>query len=148
MTDISGFGLQVNIIASRTFPAGLLINQFADNSDPLDMASIKIGDAAMGLNGNLITWSKAVPIPAVLNVVPGSFDDLNLQILFDANRVAQYKSSAQDIITMTVVYPDFTYTTLMRGKPTDFMPGKSIAGGENRIKTRSYAFMFADKIGL
>ena len=35
--DVSGFGLVVNLIASNTFPAGLVLTQFAADTDPLDL---------------------------------------------------------------------------------------------------------------
>lgn len=146
MTDISGFGIVVSVIASNTFPTGFTVTQFADDADPLDIASVRIGDVAMGLNGDLITWAKAVPLPAVLNVIPGSADDLNLSILANANRVAQGKSSAQDIITMTVIYPDGSTTILTSGKITDAPFGKSVASA-GRLKTRSYAFAFQNLSG-
>ncbi len=42
MQNISGYGILVNILASKTFPVGLLINQFADDSDPLDVPVYKL----------------------------------------------------------------------------------------------------------
>ena len=146
LQDVTGFGVVINIIASNTFPAGFTVTQVADDADPLDFASVKIADTAMGVNGDLIVWAKAVPLPAVVNVIPGSADDINLQILADANRVAQGKASAGDVITMTVIYPDTTVVTLTGGRITDSMFGKSVAGA-GRLKTKPYAFAFAAKIG-
>lgn len=145
--DITGFGAIVTLIATNTFPVGFPVTQFADDSDPLDFASVKIGDVAMGLNGDLITWAKAMPLPMVLNVIPGSDDDLNLQILADANRVAQGKISAFDKITAVVTYPDGSVITLTGGKMTDSMFGKSISSA-GRMKTKSYAFSFETKNGV
>lgn len=144
--DITGFGVIVSLIASTTFPVGVPITQFADDSDPCDFASVKIGDVAMGLNGDLITWAKAVPLPMVLNVIPGTEDDLNLQVLADANRVAQGKISAFDNITAVITYPDGSVITLTGGKMTDAMFGKSISSA-GRMKTKSYAFSFETKNG-
>lgn len=143
--DITGFGVVVNVVASNTFPVGFPVTQFADDADPIDFASVKIADTAMGLNGDLVSWAKAVPLPVVLNVIPGSEDDLNLQVLADANRVGQGKVSAYDSITLTVIYPDGTVVTFTGGKITDAMFGKSIAGS-GRLKTRAYAFSFEQKI--
>ena len=67
--DVSGFGLVVTIVASNTLPIGATLSQFASDADPLDFASVRIADSAMGLNGDLITWAKAVALPAVLNVI-------------------------------------------------------------------------------
>ena len=85
--NISGFDSAINIIASSTFPVGFVVTQFADDSDPFDIPSLQIGDSAMGLNGDLLTWSKANPIKVTLNVVPLGDDDINLAILLEANRV-------------------------------------------------------------
>jgi hypothetical protein len=144
--NISGFGVVVNLVASTTFPVGITITQFADDSDPVDFGSVKIADTAMGLNGDLLRWARAVALPVVLNVVPGSDDDVNLGILADANRVGQGKVSAYDSITLTVVYPDGTTTTYTGGIITDAMFSKSISSA-GRLKTKPYAFSFETKIG-
>lgn len=145
--DVSGVGTVVNLVASVTFPASLVITQFADDTDPVDMASIDIADKAMGLNGDLITWAKAVPLPMVIAVIPGSVDDINLQILADANRVGAGKQSAGDVIDATVIYPDGSSVILQTGRLTGAMFGKSISSG-NRLKTRVYQFTFESKIGF
>lgn len=142
--NISGFGGVVNIIASNTFPVGFPVTQWADDSDPLDFSSIRVADTSMGVNGDLIKWARAAPLPMVLNVIPGSQDDINLQILADANRVGQGKNSADDTITATVVYPDGTVITLTGGALTDAQFGKGISSA-GRLKTKSYAFSFEAK---
>jgi hypothetical protein len=143
--DISGTGTVVVLKASTTFPNGLSISQFSDDSDPLDLASLQIADTAMGLNGDLLIWSKANPISLTLNVVPQSADDVNLQILGDANRVGAGKVSAKDQITATVVLPDGSIVVLNKGVLKNYMPGNSIASSQ-RLKTKSYVFEFESKI--
>lgn len=144
--DISGFGLKINVVASQTFPAGFTVTQFADDADPFDLPSLQIRDKAMGLNGDLITWSKANPINITVNVVPGSEDDANLAALFEANRVAKGKAAVRDEITMTGIYPDDTSIVLTGGRITDGMPGKGVASA-GRLKTRAYQFTFENKTG-
>lgn len=146
MQNVTGFGTVISIVASVTFPAGITITNFADDSDPLDFASVKIGDAAMGVNGDLITWAKAVSKPMVLNVIPGSQDDVNLSILANANNASVGKASANDVITATVVYPDASTVTHTNGVITDAMLGKSIASA-GRLKTKTYAFAFESNTG-
>ncbi len=145
MQDISGFGLQVQLIGSVTFPAGINVTQFADDGDPLDLPSIQIADKAMGLNGDLITWAKATPLPMTLNVIAGSENDLNLQVLAENNRVGKGKNSARDVITATVVYPDGRILVLTNGKITDAMFGNSVASA-GRLKTKAYIFSFENKV--
>lgn len=145
--DISGFGLVATVIGSITFPAGFQVTQFADDSDPLDLNAIRIADTAMGLNGDLISWSKAVPLPMVLNVIPGSPDDLNLGVLAEANRVGKGKVIAYDVVTATILYPDGTSITMSGGKIVEAMFGKSVSG-PGRMKTKSYGFQFQNKVGF
>lgn len=145
MTDISGFGLRATIKASNTFPVGFVVTQFADDADPLDTPSITIGEATVGLNGDLITSSRANPLVVTLNVIPNSDDDRNLNVLFEANRVGKGKNSARDVITLNLVYPDGRTKTYTEGIPTDFMPGNSVASA-GRMKTKPYVFAFENMV--
>lgn len=148
MQNISGYGLIVNVLASVTYPVGLLLSEFADDSDPFDFPSLQIADKAMGLNGDLIVWSKPNPIIVTLNVIPQSFSDLNLATLFEANRVGKGKTGARDIITMTAIYPNGVPIILTNGVITDGMPGSSVASSA-RLKTKNYSFAFENKtLGL
>ena len=145
--NISGFGAVVVLVASNTFPAGIPITQFSDDVDAVDLPEVKIADLAMGVNGDLIKWSRAAILPAVLGVIPGSNDDINLSSLAEANRVGQGKLSAQDIITLTVTYPDGTATVLSQGSITDAPFGKSIAG-TGREKSKMFHFGFQNRVGF
>lgn len=144
MENISGFGLIIQLQASITFPFGLTLTKFADDADPLDLPSIQIGDKAMGLNGDLIWWNKATPIPMTLNMIPNTDDDENLGILLEANRVGRGKISAQDVINVTAIYPDGSFDVLQNGFITDGMPGTSIASS-SRMKSKIYTFAFENK---
>jgi hypothetical protein len=146
MQNISGFGLSVSIIASKTFPIGLYLTEFADDADPFDIPSLQIADKAMGLNGDLIIWSKPNPINIVLSVIPNSFTDINLAILLEANRVGRGKIGARDIITMTTSYPAGNFIILQNGAITDGMPASSVASSA-RLKTKTYGFTFENRIG-
>ncbi len=145
MSDISGFGLKVLISASNTFPNGLEVTQFADDSDPLDIPSLQISDEAMGLNGDRVSWVTANPIPMTLNIIAGSGDDKNMALLFEANRAGRNKTSAKDVINALITYPDGQVATLTSGSCKDFMPGKSVSS-EGKIKTRPYIFGFENQV--
>lgn len=141
MQDISAFGIRVRLVASVTFPAGIDITQFADDADSLDVPQQQIADKAMGVNGDLIVWSKANPLLTTLNVIPASEDDRNLSVLLEANRVARGKRSARDTITLTAVYPDGRTQTWSQGKITDGIPGNALASS-GRMKSKPYLFAF------
>ena len=143
--DISGYGSSAQIIASTTFPTGINITQFADDIDFIDIPSLQIADKAMGGNGDLITWSKANPINLTIGVVPDGEDDINLNILFEANRVGRGKLAVQDIIIFTWTYPNGNVVTLNNGRATDYMPFESVASA-GRIKSKPYSFTFENMI--
>ena len=145
MTDISGFGVEVTLIASVTFPSGITITQFADDADPVDSPSQEIAEAVLTLNGDLVSWGRANPVPLTLNVIPQSDDDVNLQILAEANRVGRGKTRARDIITATVSYPNGNTSTLSGGVITAAMMNDSIAS-VGRLKSKAYVFSFENRV--
>lgn len=141
MQDVSGFGLQVRIIASNTFPQGFTLTEFADDTDPFDLPELQIADSAMGLNGDLVVWTLPNPVAITLGVIPKSEGDKNLAVLFEANRPARGKRPARDIITMVGMYPDGSTITLSSGKLFSGLPGNSVASA-GRFKSKPYAFRF------
>jgi hypothetical protein len=139
--EIGGFGLIVGLTATSTYPVGLLIEQFADDADPFDIPDIDIAEIAMGLNGDMITWSKAKPILINLAVIPESNDDMNLSVLWNANRVGKSKQSALDMITLTGQYPSGAIVTLSTGKVLSGAGAPSI-NAAGRMKSKIFKFGF------
>jgi hypothetical protein len=146
MQDISAFGLRIILRASNTFPMGVELSQFADDADPFDVPAQQITDKAMGLNGDLVRWSKANPIVATLNVIPDTDDDRALSVLFEANRVGRGKKSARDVVTMVAIYPDGRTITYTPGCITDGIAGRGVASS-GRMKTKPYTFAFENRLG-
>ena len=144
--DISGVGSELRIVASVTFPIGFEITEFADDADPFDFGSQTIAETALTLNGDLVSWSTANPIPFTLNVIPGSEDDLNLATLLEANRVGKGKIAAQDLITVAYTHPsaDIRSVILTNGRILEGMNGNSVASG-GRFKSKPYTFAFENK---
>lgn len=142
--DISGFGTKINVKASKTFPSGFIISEFADDADPFDVPAIALADKAMGLNGDLVVWSSAVPIEVTINVIPDSDDDKNLAALAEANRVSKGKKSAGDVITLVRIGPSGETTTLTNGKLTSAVIATSLASA-GRKKSKPYVFTFESK---
>lgn len=143
MEDISVTGISLTITASETFPNGFTFTDFADDADPFDMPALVIAAAAMNVNGTLVTWSAPAPILPTINAIPGSPGDNNLSILFEANRPAQGKRIARDVITIVGNYPDGSSVTLSNGKMLSGAPGKSAASA-GRLKSKPYAWAFQD----
>lgn len=144
--DVSAFGVKVNLLATNTYPNGVDLGQWADDADPVDSPNVQIGDAAVGVNGDLLIWSKGVPLPLTINCVPGSQDDQTLQALWDANRPGQGKTLAKDIITASITYPNGQQVTLDTGIITSGPAAGGVAGA-GRLKTKMYEFKFQNRTG-
>lgn len=143
--DISGFGFTQILTASVTFPSGILLSSYADDGDPNETPSLQIADGASGLNGDLIHWTKANPIKKTISVIPASIDDINLGILFQANRPGKFKIPVRDLITLVETYPNGLIATYIGGFITDGIPGYPIASA-GRLKTKPYSFIFESVI--
>lgn len=148
VTNVSGFGTTATIVASQTFPQGINITQFADDADSLDMPELTVAESGMGLNGTHVVWSKPNVMDITVNVIPTTSNDINLAILLEANRVAEGKNGARDVITMVINYPDGRVATLSDGIIVSGIPIHPVAQS-GRSKTRPYKFRFTkvDKSG-
>lgn len=145
MEDISGIGITVTLFASKTFPAGLTLSQFADDADPLDVPEVEILSEGMNVNGEMVTWLTPKPLPIDLNIIPNTGDAKNLDILFDANRPAYKKVAVRDVITLVVNYPDGKKKILNNGRPKTYSPAYAVASA-GRLKSRHYQFVFENKV--
>jgi len=141
MFDTSAIGVAVRCMASNTFPTGFTITAWADDADPFDLPAMDIAATAMNVNGDLVTWSAPNPIAITINVIPGSEDDDNLAVIFEANRAGRNKLMARDVITLVGTYPDGAMIALSEGKMTNGVPGRSVASA-GRLKTKQYQFSF------
>lgn len=143
MQNVSAFGFVATVKGSTTFPNGFPLTMFADDADPFDVPALQIADKGMGVNGDLVVWSKANPINIGFNLIPGSEDDENMRVLFEANRPGKGKSLAYDEITISVTYPgqNGRNYTLVKGVMTDGSPTNGIQQSQ-RQKTKTYNFSF------
>lgn len=141
--NVSGTGTRIHLVASSTYPIGIVLTQFSDDADAIDIPQLEIGSTKMGVNGDLIKWQKPIEIKANVNIVPGGQDDILLGVLLQANRIGRGKLSANDNVIMTVTYPDGRIIILNDGIITGGSPGLSISS-EARYKTKPYSFSFGN----
>jgi len=149
MENISANGLTVIVSALPSFP-NLVLTQFSDDTDPLDIPEIEINDSAMGVNGDLVTWNTPKPIEVSLGVIPGSTDDKNLGILFSLNRAGKLKPSTNDIVNLTFLYVSTgglfaRKVTMISGRCKSYMPATG-AAASGRKKSKVYTFVFENTI--
>lgn len=145
MQDVSATGIKATVQSSITFPAGFEVSAFADDADPITSADLQIVEHGMSVNGDLVTWSAPKAIPLTLNVIANTEEDNNLNILYNANRVAKNKISVRDVVTIVLTYPDGTTKTATMGKITNATPIRDVASN-GKIKSRAYGFIFEQLI--
>jgi len=143
MQNVSASGLSLTLKASKTFPGGITLTAFADDADPFDIPAVDVTTTAMNLNGDLVVTNTPVPLVPTIALIPGSEDDKNMQVLYDANRPAKGRRVARDEITLVVNYPDGSTATLVRGALTNGAPATSVASA-GRLKSSTYVFAFED----
>lgn len=143
--DIGALGSSVTIIAVPTFPQGIVVRDFASDTDPWVVDDVEVTNTEVGVNGDVVSWHKATTLSAQLSVIPNGESDKNLQILVNANRGAKNKVATNDDITVIVASPDGTLETYTGGVITAGKIGKSF-GSDGKIRTGTYSFVFANKI--
>lgn len=143
-TDISGFGLEIVLVADKTYPAGITLSQFADDADPFDIPAIDLADKGMGLNGDMVVWAKATPIEIAIALVPSADDDANMLILAENNRVGKGKRNLRDKVSLTAIYKDGRRLILQEGFISNAPAGLSVASA-GRYKSNTYKIVFENK---
>lgn len=141
MFDVSALGFSARVIASRTFPQGFTITEFADDGDPFDSPAVEIATMTMNLNGAGVKSATPTPVKLTLNVIPMSDADQNLSVIFNANRPAAGKLTAGDVITIVAAYPDGRQIVYTRGIMTEGAASAGVASA-GRFKSQSYSFVF------
>lgn len=140
MPDVSHAGTVMTMQASVTLAnVPTPITYLPDDTDPFQSADITIGDAAMGTNGNIITWSSAAMVEFTVAVIPKSPSHVALATVFNANAIAPGKVPNNDVITFSRVMPDGSTVVIKNAKMTGGSPLMSMASS-GRISTVTYTF--------
>lgn len=117
--NIGGVGLSITVIANITFPQGITLTAFSTEADPLEMPTdVEISQSKMGLNGDKAVWQVVPKMPVGINLIPGTDDDKNMQILANANRKEKNKVAPLDNITYIINYPNGKTKTCTEGNIT------------------------------
>lgn len=146
MQDTSSIGVHVRLTASKTYPLGITFSAFPDDSDVGSTGDNEIAGNASGINGDLIWWSTVNGIEVQVPIIPNTVEEGLLDRLFNANRGSKNRFPAKDKIQIVVTNP-------VTGIPKTYVNGiiKSgqvgySYGGDGRIKTKNYGFVFEDAI--
>ncbi len=146
MQDVSSVGIALRLTASVTFPNGIDLTAFPEDGDIGATGNIDIAGNASGVNGELITWKTVNGIEVNVPVIPHSEDEVNLDMLFEANRAAKNRQAKHDIIQIVATNPVTGATkTYKNGVIKNGLAGYQY-GGDGRIKNKTYGFVFEDVV--
>lgn len=145
MVDGTSTGTRALLTASNTFPSGILLSQFADGGDSLNFPEMEIAGSVVGPNGDLMTWDKAAAINVQVNLMPNSENDIDVGLLFEANRTGKGKLSSRDVLSLVIMYPDGSTKTLFNGKMLKGQPANT-SQAAGRFADKKYSFVFESMI--
>jgi hypothetical protein len=146
MQDTSSIGVSCRLIASQTYPAGISFTAFPEDTDIGVSGDLEIAGNASGVNGDLITWSTVAGIEAQVPLIPNTEEESLMDILFQANRASKNRAPKKDVITLVITNPvTGVAKTYIKGRIKRGSVGYTY-GGDGRIKTKNYGFVFEDAI--
>lgn len=138
--SVTGFNTKVSLRASNTFPAPIVLTQFPGDESAISIEDIEIGQHTGGLEER-VAWNVYAPIVIDLNIIAGGENDDLLNVLLLANRAEKGKELAQDILTMSIIYPNGRIRTYGDGSIMSG-PGGLTVDAERKLKTNLYKFGF------
>lgn len=146
MQDVSAVGITLRLTSSITFPNGILLTAYPEDGDVGATGNLEIAGNASGVNGDLIVWKTVNGIEVNVPIIPNTEDEINLDILYNANRAAKNRPPVKDIIQIVAINPVTGLTkTYKNGVIKNGLPGYQY-GGNGRIKNKVYGFVFEDVI--
>ena len=146
MQDASSIGIACRLTASVTYPAGISFTAFPEDSDVGITGEIEVVGNASGVNGDLITWSTVNGIEVQVPLIPNTEEEALMDVLFQANRASKNRFPKKDVINLVVTNPvTGVAKTYINGRIKRGAVGYQY-GGDGRIKTKNYGFIFEDAI--
>lgn len=141
MNNISTSGLSVTLTGARVLPM-VQITQFADDADPFDIDHTPISSHAMNANGDMVVWSTPTTKQITLNIIPGSDDDKNLQLIANSNLTQGRNIKLLDELQMVASYLDGRRVIAKGGVLVSADVATSAA--TQRRKSNQYVFAFQE----
>ena len=145
--DVSFAGSSVAISWSGG-GSGLIITQFMDDANPIDIQDVEVSTVGVNCNGSMIRNAKPNLIMISVTVIPNSRDDVELRKMWKQFRVQgsgnkDWSNSVsltvnlgtQDAKTAMKAY-SYTNGTMVSG------PGGPVANAEGKMQGRTYTFAF------
>lgn len=143
ITDISASGVTARLTASKTFPNGIDLNNWASGTSPFDSPEVTVAGAEMNMNGYLHTNTAPTPRTITLAFPANSDEDNNLAALADQNLAGRGRRVAGDVIQLSFAFPNGKTVRYTDGLITAYKPSVS-TGTDGKMTDATYTFTFAD----
>ena len=151
MIDISMAGAK--IILTHTDGSKLVINEFTDDGNPVEVPDFDIADGNMNLNGILVTWTKAQAVEFNISLIPNSASDIILGNYLRSRAIGGKGEIPEAFISsMVLCVPSAIGVSATDQKGTRFFTfrngrlrrGSPALGSnaEGKIQARTYNFIF------
>lgn len=146
MQDISAFGTEITVVATKSYPLGFKLTKFADDEDPIKVEEVEPNGFVMLYDGSLFAYSKAAPIVLTVFLIPGSEDDINCKLLLQASKGSASIIPVPDVTSMVISYPGGGRIVLSNGTIIKGMLADSV-NQTGRFKGNPYTFAFGSFAG-
>ena len=139
--DVTSTGTTATLIASKTFPIGVQLTQFADKGELFKFGDSEMAKFVQSPNGAMIYYDVASTAKTIdIALIPTSDEDVALFTLAQANQSGVGKRASGDIITLVIDYPKFK-VVYSNGKLLKSPQGYT-AGSDGQITANTYSFVF------
>ena len=141
LQDVSFAGSKVNV-------AGIPIEDFMDDANPVEFPDVEVSTVGVNCNGVMIRNAKPNVVMMSVTVIPGSQSDRSLYNLWKQYRVqngvnkaaGQWSQSLQGSITVANGQRGGRYS--FQGGTMVSGPGGPASSGEGKMQGRTYTFAF------
>lgn len=140
----------VSFAGSKVTIAGIDINNFMDDANPVEFQDVEVSSVGVNCNGVMIRNAKPSIVTMSVTVIPGTIEDKQLYDLWAKYRVqdgqnranAQWSKALTGNITIgngTMKKTSYRFSggTMVSG------PGGPVSNAEGKMQGRTYTFAFA-----
>ena len=137
--------LDVSFAGATVEMAGVTIEDFMDDANPVEFADVEVSSVGVNCNGNMIRNAKPNVIMMSVTVIPGSDADNKLYQKWKKYRVqgggSQRNGQWAEALTGSVSVPGGPKRTFSNGTFVSGPPGPS-SNGEGKMQGRTYTCAF------
>lgn len=141
--NISHAGYTLLISASNT-TAGVPIPilETADDTDPLTIEDLTLGDMVLDTNGNPVYWSIAQTVNLSFSINPSTAGFETMMLILEANKTTADSKSNNDILTLYRALPNGSVARFKLGRIISAPPAESQMQS-GRLATGTFQMKFA-----